>query len=319
MPSLTFLVDQESSRLDRFLTERLEGRSRAEIQRWIEQGAVLVNGGDCRAGRRVLPGDRVEIVLPDPQPSGLAAEAIPLTILYEDSDLIAVDKPAGLVVHPAAGHGGGTLVNAILYHSPDIQGVGGVQRPGIVHRLDKDTSGIILVAKNDAAHRHLQAQFKARTVAKTYLAVIHGHIEPTRGRIDAPIGRDPRHRQRMAVVPLASGREAVTDYETQVNWGPASLIAAFPRTGRTHQIRVHFAALGHPLVGDTTYGPRRDPFHLGRHFLHAHRLQFQRPSDGVSLDLRSPLPPDLQALIDRLNRQFIRPDVASDSQANRAT
>lgn len=309
MAMLTLLADQEGSRLDRFLVERLEGRSRAEIQRWIEQGVVLVNGGGCRASRRVLPGDRIEVMLPEQRPSGLTAEAIALVILYEDADLIAVDKPAGLVVHPAAGHEGGTLVNAILHHSPDIQGVGGVQRPGIVHRLDKDTSGIILVAKNDAAHRYLQAQFKARTVAKTYLALVHGRLIPSQGRIDAPIGRDPRHRQRMAVVPLAVGREAVTDYETQVDWGLASLMAAYPRTGRTHQVRVHFASLGHPLVGDTTYGPRRDPFHLGRHFLHAHRLLFQRPSDGAPLDLLSPLPPDLQALVDRLNRQYTRPDL----------
>ena len=313
MAMLTLLADHEGPRLDRFLAERLAGRSRAEIQRWIEQGAVLVNGGGCRASRRVLPGDRIEVVMPGQQPSGLAAEAIPLVILYEDADMIAIDKPAGLVVHPAAGHEGGTLVNAVLHHSPDIQGVGGVQRPGIVHRLDKDTSGIILVAKNDAAHRHLQAQFKVRTVAKTYLALVHGRLNPSQGRIDAPIGRDPRHRQRMAVVPLTAGREAVTDYETQVDWGLASLVAAHPRTGRTHQIRVHFASLGHPLVGDTTYGPRRDPFHLGRHFLHAHRLQFQRPSDGAPLDLISPLPPELQALVDRLNRQHTRPDVRSDS------
>ncbi len=313
MATLTLLADQESSRLDRFLVERLAGRSRAEIQRWIGQGAVLVNGSDCRASRRVLPGDRIEVTPPEQEPSGLAAEAIPLVILYEDADLIAVDKPAGLVVHPAAGHEGGTLVNAILHHSPDIQGVGGVLRPGIVHRLDKDTSGIILVAKNDAAHRHLQAQFKARTVTKTYLTLVHGRLNPPQGRIDAPIGRDPRHRQRMAVVPLAGGREAVTDFETQIDWGVASLIAAHPRTGRTHQIRVHFASLGHPLVGDTTYGPRRDPFHLGRHFLHAHRLQFLRPSDNAPLDLLSALPPELQALVDRLNRQHTRPDMTGDS------
>lgn len=312
MATLTLLAGEESPRLDRYLAERLAGRSRAEIQRWIEQGAVLVNGSVSRASRRVLAGDRIEVVTPEPLPSGLVAEAISLTILYEDEDLIAVDKPAGMVVHPAAGHEGGTLVNAILHHCPDIQGVGGVQRPGIVHRLDKDTSGMILVAKNDAAHRHLQAQFKARTIAKTYLAVVHGRLNPSQGRIDAPIGRDPRQRQRMAVVPIAAGREAVTDYITQIDWGVASLIAAQPRTGRTHQIRVHFASLGHPLVGDTTYGPRRDPFHLGRHFLHAHRLQFQRPSDGAPLDLRSQLPPELQALVDRLNRQHARPDDAGD-------
>ncbi len=302
MALLTLVVEVEAARLDRFLAAQFAGRSRSEIQRWIEGGAVLVNGRASKASRAVVPGDRIEIATPEPQPASAAPEDIVLTILYEDADLIAVDKPAGMVVHPAAGHAGGTLVNAVLHHCPDIEGVGGVQRPGIVHRLDKDTSGIILVAKNDAAHRHLQAQFKDRTVAKTYLALVHGHLIPPQGRVDAPIGRDPHHRQRMAVVAATAGREAVTDYETLRTWTQASLVAAHPRTGRTHQIRVHLAALGHPVVGDTTYGPRRDPFHLGRHFLHAHRLRFHRPADNAPIELTSPLPVDLQALITRLDR-----------------
>ncbi len=289
--------DHSTERLDRWLADQLGDQSRSSVQRWIEDGLVLVNGRQARASHRLSPGDQIAYSRPLPEPSALAPEAIPLAILYEDGDLLVIDKPAGLVVHPAPGHPAGTLVNAILHHCPDLQGVGGVQRPGIVHRLDKDTSGLLLVAKNDRAHRHLQAQFKDRTIAKTYLALLVGHLEPSRGRIDAPIGRHPHHRQRMAVLPTG-GREAVTDYEVIDYYSGATLVTAHPRTGRTHQIRVHFASLGHPVVGDVVYGPRRDRFGLERHFLHAHRLRFRRPSDEADLDFSSPLPPDLQAVLD---------------------
>jgi 23S rRNA pseudouridine1911/1915/1917 synthase len=300
MTPLLITVDAPAPRLDRFLAAALGDRSRAELQRWIEEGHITVNGAACKASRRLLPGDAIVVAPPAPRPAELVPEPIPLVVLYEDADLLVVDKPAGLVVHPAAGHTDGTLVNAILHHCPDIEGVGGVQRPGIVHRLDKDTSGIILVAKNDACHRYLQAQFKARTVQKTYLALVHGRPAPPAGRIVAPIGRDPRRRYRMAVVAPDAGREAVTDYETVEALPDVTLMAAHPRTGRTHQIRVHFAAAGHPLVGDPLYGPSRDRFRLGRQFLHAHRLVFRRPSDGAEIELTSPLPADLQRLLDRL-------------------
>ena len=294
-------VNQPGERLDRYLTEQLPERSRAEIQRWIKEGAVLVNQRPAKPSQRLNPGDSISVTIPAPAPTTVEPEAIPLTILYEDDDLIAVDKPAGMVVHPAPGHETGTLVNAILHHCPDLQGVGGVQRPGIVHRLDKDTSGIILVAKHDRAHRHLQAQFKNRTIDKTYLALLIGQLEQREGRIDAPIGRHPRQRKRMAVTSAEKGREAITEFTVEAYYGTTTLVAAHPLTGRTHQIRVHFASIGHPMVGDVVYGPRRDAYKLGRHFLHAHRLHFLRPADDASLDLVSPLPPDLQALLDRLS------------------
>ncbi|RME83651.1 MAG: RluA family pseudouridine synthase [Caldilineae bacterium] len=287
-------------RLDRFLSNHLPDHSRAEIQRWIKEGDVLVNGKMCRSSYRLHPGDRISIDVPIPAPSPLEPEAIPLTILYEDADMLAVDKPAGMVVHPAPGHERGTLVHAVLHHCPDLQGVGGVRRPGIVHRLDKDTSGLILVAKHDRAHRYLQAQFKARTVEKTYLALVLGHIEAPKGRIEAPLGRHPRHRKKMAVTSSEKGRQAITEFEILGYYGPTTFIAAHPLTGRTHQIRVHMASIGHPLVGDTVYGPRRDSYRLGRHFLHAHRLCVDRPADGARLELVSPLPPDLEALLHQL-------------------
>lgn len=297
---MLFRSSQAGQRLDHYLNEQLPGHSRAEIQRWIRQGHVLVNERPAKVSLKLKTGDEIRVEIPEVQPSRLQPEAIPLSILYEDEDLIAVDKPAGMVVHPAPGHDHGTLVHAILHHCPDLQGVGGEQRPGIVHRLDKDTSGIILVAKNDRAHRFLQDQFRARTIAKTYLALLIGQLEPRRGRIDAAIGRHPRRRKQMAILPAGQGRSASTSYEVIAYYGNASLVAAHPHTGRTHQIRVHFASLGHPVVGDTLYGPRRDSYHLGRHFLHAHRLSFRRPSDQTLLTLESHLPPELQALLDVL-------------------
>jgi 23S rRNA pseudouridine1911/1915/1917 synthase len=295
-----FEVQASQSRLDRFLAAQLPEQSRAVVQRWIKEGRAMVNGRPAKAGMALKPGDRISLTIPEPTPTELRPEAIPLHILYEDADVIAIDKPAGMVVHPAAGHQSGTLVNAVLHHFPGLEGVGEGGRPGIVHRLDKDTSGIILVAKNARAHRHLQAQFKNRTIHKTYLALVHGQMKNEEGLIDAPIGRHQRHRKRMAIVPAHRGRVAQTIYQVLAYYDMNTLVAAHPLTGRTHQIRVHFASLRHPLVGDTVYG-RRDVYKLGRHFLHAHRIQFQRPADDTSLTLESPLPPDLQALLARLS------------------
>ncbi len=295
-----FEVQASQSRLDRFLAAQLPEQSRAVVQRWIKEGRAMVNGRPAKAGMALKPGDRISLTIPEPTPTELRPEAIPLHILYEDADVIAIDKPAGMVVHPAAGHQSGTLVNAVLHHFPGLEGVGEGGRPGIVHRLDKDTSGIILVAKNARAHRHLQAQFKNRTIHKTYLALVHGQMKNEEGLIDAPIGRHQRHRKRMAIVPAHHGRVAQTIYQVLAYYDMNTLVAAHPLTGRTHQIRVHFASLRHPLVGDTVYG-RRDVYKLGRHFLHAHRIQFQRPADDTSLTLESPLPPDLQALLARLS------------------
>ena len=289
-------------RLDRWLAQRLPDRSRTEIQRWIREGLVRVNGRASKPGYKLEPGDVIEVDIPRVRPyEEVRPEPIPLTILYEDEDLIVVDKPAGMVVHPGAGVTSGTLVNAILYHCPDLEGVGGVERPGIVHRLDKDTSGLILVAKNDRAHRELQRQFREREVSKAYLALVEGHLQPKVGRIEAPIGRDRRHRKRMAVV--RGGREAITEYTVLAYYGDFTLVEARPLTGRTHQIRVHFAFIGHPLAGDTVYGRRKQRLKpwLTRHFLHAHRIRFRLPRTGEWVEFTSPLPEDLQAVLDRLS------------------
>lgn len=301
-----------NERLDRWLAVQLAQHSRSAIQRWIAEGLVLVDGQPAKASLKVEAGQRVAVHIPAPAETQLQAEEIPLAIVYEDDDLLVVDKPAGLVVHPAPGHSGGTLVNAILHHCPEIAGVGGEKRPGIVHRLDKETSGLIVVAKNDAAHRFLQRQFAARTVHKEYLALLEGRIDPPKGRIAAPIGRHPVERKRQAVLPVdaqtgeSAGREAITDYatlavyDTKLVSGLAahfSLVRAVLRTGRTHQIRVHCAWMKHPVVGDTLYGYKRQRLPLNRHFLHAHKLRFRLPS-GEEREFVAPLPPELQALLD---------------------
>jgi 23S rRNA pseudouridine1911/1915/1917 synthase len=338
MPTLTLRVDPTSNlhhdsatndpadieagsqggadRLDRWLAARLPEHSRSTIQRWIKEGAVLVNQRQARANLRLSPGDQIQVTLPDaPRESGLVAESIPLQVIYEDQDLIVINKPAGLVVHPAPGHEGGTLVNAILHHVPDLAGIGGEIRPGIVHRLDKDTSGAIVVAKHEAALRHLQAQFKSRKVEKHYIALVEGKLEEDQGRIVAPIGRDPRNRKRMAVLFAENpgsihAREATTEYVTKARYtvplqndlgrGTFSLVQAHPITGRTHQIRVHFAWLGHPLVGDPIYGLKRQRLRTPRLFLHAAKLAFRLPSSGEWKEFHAPLPDELQQVLDRL-------------------
>jgi 23S rRNA pseudouridine1911/1915/1917 synthase len=244
------------------------------------------------------------VFLPKVEESVWQPEAIALDIRYEDEDLILVNKPAGMVVHPSTGHTSGTLVNAILAHCPDLIGVGGVQRPGIVHRLDKDTSGLILIAKNDHALQYLQAQFKNRTVNKLYKALVEGSIQQDRVLIDAPIGRDPRNRKRMAVIPhgsSATAREAETHLSLIQRYGSHSLLACKPLTGRTHQIRVHLAYAGYPIVGDTVYGYRKQKMLSGRHFLHASELAFNRPADGQIILATAELPQELQVVLDQLS------------------
>ncbi len=314
---VTATPEQRGQRLDRGLADALPDRSRSEIQRWIKEGRVRVDGAAAKAGGKLAGGDTITIDLPEaPAPTMLSAEELPLSIVFEDEDLLVIDKPAGLVVHPAPGHSRGTLVNAVLHHRPDILGVGGERRPGIVHRLDKETSGLIVVAKNDLAHRNLQAQFKARSIYKEYLTLLEGKLQPEQGRISAPIGRHPTQRKRMAVLPpdasgATSGREAVTAYRvlgvyTAAVYGQSNSLATFSLvsvvllTGRTHQIRVHFAWLKHPVVGDVLYGYRTPRLPIQRQFLHAHRLRLRLPSSGVEREFISPLPADLQQLLDRL-------------------
>jgi 23S rRNA pseudouridine1911/1915/1917 synthase len=240
----------------------------------------------------------VRVEIPPPMPSALEPEPIPLAIVHEDAAVLVIDKPAGLAMHPGAGRATGTLVHAVLAHCPDLPGIGGQARPGIVHRLDKDTSGLLVVAKTEAALRALQAQIQSRQVQREYLALVWGRVVREEGTIDAPIGRDPRHRTRMAVVP--AGRRAVTTYRVAERLDGATLLALRLDTGRTHQIRVHCVAMGHPVVGDPTYGRRPNPWGLRRQALHAHRLAFIHPTRGTALSFSSPLPSDIAAALARL-------------------
>jgi 23S rRNA pseudouridine1911/1915/1917 synthase len=276
------------------------GISRAHAQRLIGDGRALVDGVRRRSSDRLAGGERISVELSAPPDPTLRAESIPLTIAYEDATMLIVDKPAGLVVHPSAGHGSGTLVNALLGRARDrgeaLGAIAGVGRPGIVHRLDKDTSGLLVVAKTDAAQASLMRQFGERSILKEYLALVRGDPPASRGRIEAPVGRDPRDRQRMAVV--AGGRDATTEYEVLGRGGGYALLALHPRTGRTHQIRAHLAYLGLPIAGDLRYGGGEGPGGLRRQFLHAARLGLQRPIDGWRLEAWSELPSDLEACLD---------------------
>jgi 23S rRNA pseudouridine1911/1915/1917 synthase len=299
-------VEAGGLRLDRYLSEHLAGLSRSAAQRLIDRGEVTVNGEPVKASYKVKAGDRVVACLPSEEPTLPDAEAIPLHIIYEDDALLVVDKPAGMVIHPAPGHSSGTLVNAVLAHCPDLTGSGDA-RPGIVHRLDRDTSGLILIAKNEKAQRALQRQFQDRAVHKAYLALVDGHLQPAWGRIEAPIGRDPNHRQRMTILP--GGREAITEYHVLEQFahsvGPAAgdycLVEVEPKTGRTHQIRVHLSSIGHPVMGDPVYGKHKWRLPLSRQFLHARRLEFKHPVTGRRMALEAPLADDLAAVLDLLH------------------
>jgi 23S rRNA pseudouridine1911/1915/1917 synthase len=308
MPHHTVTVPDDSVgvRLDRFLAAILPEHSRSQIQRLIKDGQVRVAGRESKANQPVKAGQVISIDLPaasDPTPR---AEPLPLPILYQDEDLVVVDKPAGMVVHPAAGHASGTLVNALLHHVDDLSGIGGEKRPGIVHRLDRGTSGLMVVAKHDAAHAELSRQFHDREVEKDYLALVWGEVQAGR-RIDAPIGRDPANRKKMSARARRS-REAVTRIVRAERIRVLTLVQVAIHTGRTHQIRVHLAAIGHPVVGDSLYGGvhRRVPgdlrpvTHLDRPFLHAARLVFKHPRDGRRMEFTSELPEDLQRVLDGL-------------------
>jgi 23S rRNA pseudouridine1911/1915/1917 synthase len=299
----TLQLDAPGQRLDKVLTEQLPDLSRTQIQRLLKEEQILVNGRSAKANLRLEGGEQVIITLPEPEETELLAEAIPLDIRYEDDDMLVINKPAGMVVHPAVGHASGTLVNAILAHCPNLPGISGEKRPGIVHRLDKETSGLIVVAKNEVALRHLQAQFKERTVGKQYLALVEGQVQPPTALIDAPLGRDPRQRKKMAVIPFGSSarsRAAQTQYDTITGYDDYTLLRCELFTGRTHQIRVHLAYIGFPIVGDKVYGRRKPSIHLGRQFLHAAVLRVKRPSDNEELTLHAELPPELEAVLQQL-------------------
>jgi 23S rRNA pseudouridine1911/1915/1917 synthase len=313
--TITVPDDSDGLRLDRFLVSLLPEQSRSQIQRLIKDGHVLVGGREAKANQAVKSGQAIVVDAPAPVDPVPQAEALPLPILYQDRHLIVVDKPAGMVVHPAAGHASGTLVNALLHHVEDLSGIGGERRPGIVHRLDRGTSGLMVVAKHDAAHEELARQFAEREVEKEYTALVWGEVMAGR-RIDAPIGRDPSNRKKMASTEskrMRRSREAVTRIVRAEHFGRTMTLAGVAiHTGRTHQIRVHLSAIGHPVVGDALYGGvhRRVPgdlravTHLERPFLHAARLAFKHPEDGRRMEFRSELPEDLQGVLDELRERF---------------
>jgi 23S rRNA pseudouridine1911/1915/1917 synthase len=288
-------------RLDHILVDRFPEHSRSQLQRLIREGLVLVGGEPVpKTGFALDGGEEIEITFPPPSPSSLTPEQIPLNVIFENDDVLVVNKPAGMVTHPSAGHQSGTLVHAALAHAPNLRGVGGERRPGVVHRLDKETSGVILMAKHDKAHRFLQRQFKERAVEKRYLALVEGRPPTPSGKIDAPISRDPNDRKKMAVVSLGQGRESITVYHTREIFSRHTLLEVHPETGRTHQIRLHLAFLGCPVVGDTQYGWRRPSLEIERHFLHAAEIRVKLPGERAPRTLRAELPADLADMLARL-------------------
>lgn len=300
-----FVVQGDAEqRLDKFLVSCLPNFSRSRLQTLILDGLVKVNDKvPGKAGFQVEPGDQVEIQIPAPEPSGLVAESIPLQIIFENEQLLVINKPAGMVVHPAVGHSSGTLVNAALAHAPEIEGIGGEVRPGVVHRLDKDTSGLIIMSKDDRTHRWLQDQFRLRKVKKVYLALVDGTPPTPLGRVEAPIGRDPSHRKKMAIVQQEKGREAISEYHTRESFDEFTLLEVHPLTGRTHQIRLHLALIGCPIVGDTIYGHKKSSLPLGRHFLHAAKLTITIPGEKIPRTFEAPLPEELEGILADLRKK----------------
>ncbi|NGQ93763.1 RluA family pseudouridine synthase [Brevibacillus sp. SYP-B805] len=288
-------------RIDKYITMQGEEWSRSQVQAWIKEGRVSVNGETVKSNYKVAADDEVTLRVPPPKELTIQPEPIPLDIVYEDGDLVVVNKPRGLVVHPAPGHYTGTLVNALLYHCKDLSGINGVLRPGIVHRIDKDTSGLLVIAKNDKAHMGLAAQLKEHTVHRKYVAIVHGVIPHEMGTIDAPIGRDPKNRQQMAVV-FENSKPAVTHFIVLERFKEYTLVECKLETGRTHQIRVHMKYIGHPLAGDPKYGPKKT-LELDGQALHAKTLGFVHPRTGEYLEFEAPLPEELLNVIDWLRLQ----------------
>jgi 23S rRNA pseudouridine1911/1915/1917 synthase len=306
--------ETEKIRLDQFLVIQLPGESRSQIQNWIRKGLLLINGETVKTGYLIRQDDRIELMAAEATSDQPFPENIPLSILFEDSDLAVIDKPAGLVCHTGAGIRSGTLVNALLYRMGPLE-AGDPQRPGIVHRLDKFTSGVMIVAKNNAAHRRLSEQFKNREVRKEYLALVHGCPSPSSGTIDMPLGRDPKNRKKISIR-AHHKRRAVTHYSVRANYDQLSLLEIRLETGRTHQIRVHLAYKGHPIVGDVLYGGSRAILpalsdslkRLQRPFLHSHKLEFNHPKSGDRLSFTSPLPPELEIFLsDVKNIKIVKP------------
>lgn len=295
----------EEGRLDKYLSDKLEDMTRSYLKKLIsDDKAVLVNGNTAKPNYKLKPGDIIELAVPKPIELEIKSENIPLDIVYEDSDMLVVNKPQGMVVHPAAGNYTGTLVNALLYHCGDsLSGINGEKRPGIVHRIDKDTSGLLLVAKNDNAHQRLSSQIKEHSLTRAYKALVHGNIKQDSGRIDAPIGRHPSDRKKMTVTDKNS-REAVTNFRVIERYGRYTFVECILETGRTHQIRVHMSKNGHPIVGDKTYGVKKEEFNLAGQLLHAYKVGFIHPASGEYMEFVSELPDYYMNVLDRL-RNFI--------------
>lgn len=305
---LSVPAEASGTRLDSYLATGLVEASRTRVQRAIEDGDILVNDRVVKPSYRIRVDDRIEVDLPEPPPTQLQPEPIPISVVYEDDDLIVVDKPAGMVVHPGAGIASGTLANALVYHFQQLSGPAASLRPGIVHRIDKETSGLMVVAKNDRAHEVLSEQFRMRQVFKMYITLVHGRVSTAAGEINARIGRSPRVRTRMAVLRGDAGREAVTIFEVAERYTDFTLMKVQIKTGRTHQIRVHMAHIGHPVVGDEVYGSgrvksvrdpqvRKEIQNIGRHFLHSAQLEFNHPTTGKRIELTSELPVELTAFL----------------------
>lgn len=300
----TFIISEESSgeRIDKFLCQAMKDKSRSYIQGLIEKENVKVNEKEVKSNYKLRLGDEIQLTVPEPVELGIKGEDIPLNILYEDSDILVVDKPQGMVVHPAAGNYEGTLVNALLNHCDDLSGINGVIRPGIVHRIDKDTAGVLVIAKNDAAHNKLAEQLKDHTMTRVYIALVEGIIKENEGTVDAPLGRHPVERKKIAVI--KDGRHAVTHYRVLETFKNNTLVECRLETGRTHQIRVHMAYIGHPLVGDPVYGHKKQRFKLNGQLLHAKVLGFLHPENGKYMEFESPLPDYYNKIIELLRKEL---------------
>ena len=298
---LTATPEDKGCRLDQFLSDRLEELTRSAAQRLLEEGQVLLGDKPLKKNYKLTGGETLRVDLPDPEPIDAVPQNIPLDIAYEDDDLLVINKPKGMVVHPAPGNPDGTVVNAVLYHCGDsLSGIGGAFRPGIVHRIDKDTSGLLIIAKNDKAHLYLSEQLKDHTLSRTYEAVVIGNLKEDQGTVDAPLGRSPKDRKKMAIVP--GGRRAVTHYEVIGRYPGYTHVRCKLETGRTHQIRVHMASLGHPIAGDEVYGPSKSRVDLGGQCLHARQLSFLHPADGQPRLVESELPAYFRDFLDKLGR-----------------
>lgn len=300
--SFTVQEAQQAERLDVLITKNMAEVSRSHVQKLIELGLVTVNGRTVKANYRVQPADVVQVILPDLKTSDIVPEAIELDILHEDHDVIVINKPRGMVVHPAAGNYHGTLVNALLKHCTDLSGINGISRPGIVHRLDKDTSGVMVAAKNDQAHLNLAEQIQKRTAGRKYIAVVHGNVREDQGMINAPIGRHKSDRKKMAVI-FTNSKEAITNFRVLERFGDYTIVECKLQTGRTHQIRVHMAYIGHPVVGDPKYGPKQSHFSIQGQALHSAELMFYHPRTGERLVFFAPLPQDMASIITMLRKQ----------------